>query len=143
MAGLVNLETMSIDPQEIFRLLEEADKKRIIFEMKISSLSSSLDDFRLKIESFDSIIEYLERESDRRSLVGMITRDGEYGLPIDFPCDLLDVIKLRKNKFSLKIELQEKEKKKLQDDISFILKDVELLKKIHYLDLKPSFFEDA
>ena len=143
MAGLVNLKTMNIDPKELFRLLEEAEKKRIIFEMKISSISSSLDDLSFKLESFNSIIEYVRRENERRSLLDLFTRDGEYGLPIDFPQDLLDETERRRNNLRLKIASHEENKKKLQNDISFILKDIELLKKIHYLDLKSSFFEDA
>ena len=141
MTDLIDLPTMRVNSQELIRLLQEAASKKANFESKLAEESACLDRLKLKFETFNSIFEYAHREPERRGLLGLFCQDGEYGFPMNFPQDLLNEISRRMDLFRLDITRHEGNIRSIEDSISFISEDIELLKKINHLDLKPSFFE--
>lgn len=134
---------MTLDYQEISRLLAEAEKKIERFEKKIQDTSTAMEQLKAKHEAVLAALEYVTREETRRKLTDLFVRDGEYGLPINFSAELLSQIEKRKNDLDQKIHSYEQKLEERQKGIEFIRHDIELLKKIQHLELQATFDEEA
>ncbi len=134
---------MTLERQEISRLLLEAGNKISSFERKIQNISVTVEQLKVKREAVLAALEYASREEARRNLTGMFVRDGEYGLPINFPEELLRKLEQRKKELDERIHYYENKLKERQKGIEFIHHDIELLKKVQYIDLNASLYEAA
>lgn len=134
---------MTLDRQEISRLLAEAENKILKFEQKIQNITAALVPLQIQREAVLAAIEFADREKARRKLTDLFVTDGEYGLPINFSADLLRQIEQRKNELDRRIQSYEQKREERQKGIEFIRHDIELLKKAQYLDVKASIYEAA
>ena len=132
---------MTLDTQEISRLLAEAEYKIERFGRKILNISAAIEPLKANREAALAALEYASREEARRKLTGIFVRDGEYGLPINFSAELLSQIEQRKNELDQRIHSYECERDERQKGIEFIRHDVELLKKAQHLELTANFYE--
>lgn len=129
--------------QEISRLLGEAKNKISSFERKIQNISVTVEPLKVKREAVVATLEYASREEARRKLTGLFIRDGEYGLPLNFPEELLRKLEQRKNELDERINYYENKREERQKGIEFIRQDIELLMKAQYLELNASLDEAA
>jgi len=134
---------VTLEYQEISRLLAEAENQIERYERKIQNISVSVEPLKVKREAVLAALEYASREETRRKLTGLFVRDGEYGLPINFSAELLQKIERRKNELDERIHHYENKLEERQKGIEFIRQDIELLKKILHLELDASLYEAA
>jgi archaellum component FlaC len=134
---------VTLEYQEISRLLMEAENQIERFETKIQNICATVEPLKVKREAVLAALEYASREDARRKLTGLFVRDGEYGLPINFSAELLQKIEQRKNELDERIQHYESKREERQKGIEFIRQDIELLKKIQYLELNASLYEAA
>ena len=134
---------MTLEYQEISRLLAEAEIKIARFEQKIQNISATMEQLKVKREAVLAALEYASREDDRRKLTDLFIIEGEYGLPINFPAELLTQIERRQIELDATISSYEDRRQKRLKGIEFIRHDIELLKKIQHLELTASFSEAA
>lgn len=134
---------VTLEPQEIFRLLSEAENKIKRFEQKTQQLLAAIEPLKVKREAVLAALEYAGREQKRRKLTDLFVRDGEYGLPINFSAELLSQIEQRKLELDRRINSYEDKHEKRLTEIEFIRYDIELLKKIQHLELTASLHESA
>lgn len=134
---------VTLEYQEISRLLVEAENKISSFEKKIQNISVTVEPLKVKREAVLAALEYASREEARRKLTDLFVRDGEYGLPINFSEELLRKLEQRRNELDERINYYENKHMERQKGIEFIRQDIELLKKAQYLELNASLYEAA
>jgi chromosome segregation ATPase len=140
---LMDIFIMTLEYQEISRLLAVAENKIERFEQKIQNISAAMEPLKVQREAVLAALEYASREETRRKLTDLFVKDGEYGLPINFSAELLSQIEQRKNELDQRIHSYEHKREERQKGIEFIRHDIELLKKIQHLELKASLYEAA
>lgn len=134
---------VTLEYQEISRLLAEAENQIERYERKIQNISVTVEPLKVKREAVLAALEYASREETRRKLTGLFVRNGEYGLPINFSAELLQKIERRKNELDERIRRYENKIEERQKGIEFIRQDIELLKKTLHLELDADLHEAA
>ena len=134
---------MTLDYQEVFRLLVEAENKVQRFEEKIKNISAALKPLQVKREAALAVLEYASREESRRQLTDLFVKYGEYGSPLNFSAELLSKVEQRKNELDQRIHSYELRLEERQRGIEFIRHDIELLKRVQHLEVEASFHEKA